>query len=156
MRFTINNIIHSIADQLAETFPKPGGGCLYKIHQSPTFNSGPEGFYIFPVLPSMRDEPSERLVREIMFDVVYVQQRNLTDQNASVYAILEKLDESFDMLTFRDGAESCRLHTYDRNASIEDQELHYKFRLMQRVFVDVADKHYLQELEDVDVNIEKR
>lgn len=155
MTFTIDNMIQSIAGQLIATFPDGKGGCKYLIHQSPTFNAAVPGFYIFPVLPSMSEEPSDRLIREIMFDVVYVQQRNLTDQNAQIYSVLDALDESFDMLQFTDGTDSCPLHTYERNASIEDQELHYKFRLKQRMYVDIADKRYLQELEDVNVYIEK-
>ena len=154
MTFTISNIINSIADQLARTFPAPGGGCKYKIHGSPTFNAAPAGFYVFPVLPSISDEPSERVVRNIMLDVVFVQQRNLPDQNAQIYAVLEALDESFDLLTYTDGTETCVLHTYERSASIEDQELHYKFRLRQRVYIAPYEERSLQELEDVDVKIE--
>ena len=155
MTFTIDNIIQSIAGQLTATFPDGKGGCKYLIHQSPTFNAAVPGFYIFPVLPSIGDEPSGRLIRDIMFDVVYVQQRNLPNQNAQIFSVLEALDESFDMLQFSDGVNTCPLHTYERNASIEDQELHYKFRLKQRLFVDIADKRYLQELEGVDVYVEK-
>ena len=133
MTFTWDKVINSIADQLAGIFPDGEGGCLYPIRRSPTQDTTYPCFFIFPMNPSIDDGLSGILERESGLDIVFVQQRNADDQNEGILAVQEALDEGLDMLTYSDGTDTCQLHLLERNATIEDQELHYKVTIRQRV-----------------------
>lgn len=152
MTYTYENLINSIADQLARLFPDGNGGCRYPVRQSPALNAGFPCFFIFPVLMGIEDELSGIGKRESQFDIVYVQQRNIPDQNADIMAVQETLDEGFRMLTYSDGETTWPLHVYERSSSIDDQELHYKITLRQRVSVP-KNVLYMQELEETNVEI---
>ena len=119
MNFTIPKIIDSIAGQLATLYPNT------PVYDSPSYNTSYPCFYVFVMMPSIKDQIDGVELRDISFDIVYVQQRNSPAQNAELMSVLETLDEGFDMLTYVDGNDTTPLHTHDRNASIEDQELHY-------------------------------
>lgn len=145
MTFSIENLIQSIAAQLGTMFE-------YTVYDSPTQDTNYPCFYVFVTLPTIENELSGWAVRDIGFDVVFVQQRNAPAQNAQIYAVLEKLDEGMDMLSYTDGEESVLIHINGRNASIEDQELHYKFTIRQRVSVESI-RIYMQEMEEANVEV---
>lgn len=146
MTFTIENIINSIAGKLIELYPN------INVYDSPTFDTNYPCFYVFVTNPSIKDEIEGREYRNIGFDVVYVQQRNETSQNVPLYEVLECLDENLDMIPYSDGTLDCVLHTYERTASVEDQELHYKFYIRQRVSKPI-EHIYMKDLEDNDVEV---
>lgn len=152
MTYTYDNIVNSIADQLAKLFPDGKGGCLYPIRKSPTLDTDYPCFFVFPMLMTLEDEIDRIQRRGSSFDIVYVQQRNIPDQNADIMAVQETLDEGFDMLTYTDGETSCPLHVYERSSNIEDQELHYKFTLRQRVSLP-WDVIYMQTMEENNVEV---
>lgn len=147
MNFTIPKIIGSIAGQLATLYPNT------PVYDSPSYNTSYPCFYVFVMMPSIKDEIDGVELRDISFDIVYVQQRNSPAQNAELMSVLESLDEGFDMLTYVDGNASTVLHTHDRSASIEDQELHYKLTIRQRVSREEI-HHYMAEMEEQNVEIE--
>lgn len=152
MTYTYENLINSIADQLARLFPDGNGGCIYPIRQSPTLDTDYPCFFIFPMLMTLEDEIDSVQRRGSSFDIVFVQQRNIPDQNAGILVIQETLDEGFDMLTYTDGETSCPLHVYERSSNIEDQELHYKFTLRQRISLP-RDVIYMQTMEENNVEV---
>lgn len=147
MNFTISKIIDSIAGQLAALYPN------VPVYDSPSYNTSYPCFYVFVTVPNIKDEIDGTEMRDIGFDVVYVQQRNSPSQNAELMSVLESLDEGFDMLNYVDRNESAPLHTHDRTASIEDQELHYKFSIRQRVSREEI-HNYMAEMEELNVEIE--
>lgn len=155
MVLSLDNLITSIADQLAWAFPGAEGGCRYPIRKSPTESTDYPCFFIFIMNATIEDQLSERMLREIGFDVVYVQQRNIPDQNDDLYKMLDKLDEAFAMLNYNDKFSTCKIHTQERNANIEDQELHYKFTIRARVSFDREAQVLMQVMEETNVEIKE-
>lgn len=149
MNFTIPKIIDSIAGQLATLYPNT------PVYDSPSYNTSYPCFYVFVMMPSISDEVDGVEKRDIGFDIVYVQERNSVAQNAELIEIMETLDEAFDMLTYDDGSFTAPLHTHDRSASIENQELHYKFSIRQRVSRE-ATHTYMAEMEEQNVEVEEQ
>ena len=152
MNLTINDLISSIADQLTRTFPAETGLCKYPIRKSPTLDTTYPCFFVFVVNPSIDDEPGGTNVRETRLDIVFVQERNVPDQNDELYNIMEKLDEAFDFVEYTDKYGTCLFHVYERNSTIEDQELHYKFTIRQRVWTSKVDIP-MQNMEEANVEI---
>ena len=129
MTFTIENIIQSIAEQLKTAYP------YCPVYASPN-QQGTEYpcFFVFVVPTSgISDQLSGRAKRDIELDVVYVQERNSADASMELYGVAEMLDELLDMVSYKDGSETVPLHTHDRTYDIEDMELHYHLRIVQRV-----------------------
>ena len=129
MTFTIENIIQSIAEQLKTAYP------YCPVYASPN-QQGTEYpcFFVFVVPTSgISDQLSGRSKRDIELDVVYVQERNSADANMELYGVAEMLDELLDMVSYKGGSETVPLHTHDRTYDIEDMELHYHLRIVQRV-----------------------
>lgn len=148
MNFTIPKIIDSIAGQLATLYPN------VPVYDSPSYNTSYPCFYVFLVMPSINDQIDGVEMRNIIFDIVYVQQRNKTAQNTELMSVSETLDEGFDMLTYVDGNDTTPLHTHDRNGNIEDQELHYKLTIRQRVSREEI-HNYMAEMEEQNVEVEE-
>jgi hypothetical protein len=148
MIFTISNIINSIAGQLATLYPN------VSVYDSLSYNTEYPCFYVFVTTPNIADEIDGVEMRDIGFDIVYVQERNSTAQNAELIEIMETLDEGFDVLIYDDGTLTAPLHTHDRSASIEDQELHYKFSIRQRVSRE-KEHIYMAEMEEQNVEVEE-
>ena len=148
MTYTINNLIKSVAGVLAASFPD------VPIHDSPTQQkSGYPCFYVFLRPSDIRDQLSARDMRNVSLDVVYVQERNTPDANAELYGIADTLDELLDVVPYSDGSgeDPVPLHTHERDYSIEDQELHYRLRISQRVSKPV--EHIPMQTEETDVQV---
>lgn len=130
MIYSIPYLIQSVAGTLRSAFPG------VDIHDSPTQQkSGWPCFYIFLRPSDIRDQLSARDARNVSLDIVYVQERNTPDANAALYSVAETLDELLDTVPYSDGSgeDPVPLHTHERDYSIEDQELHYRLRISQRV-----------------------
>ena len=127
MTFTIPNIINGIGSLLEEKYPQ------YPVHDSPNRQgSSFPCFFIFLMPSTSEDEVGSRYLRDLGIDIVFVQERNVVDQNAQIYEIAEFLDESLDMLLYSDGSgQTALIHTFERQWQIEDQELHYQFHIRQ-------------------------
>lgn len=147
MTFTIQNIIKSIALMLN------GRWADIPVYASPN-QQGTECpcFFVFQRPSSMTDGIDDINTRTINVDVVYVQARNIPNAYEDIYEKADGFDELFDMITYTDGAETTPLHTHDREYSIEDQELHYHFRLTNRVSIP-KDEAQMQILEETNVEV---
>lgn len=148
MIYSIDYLIRSVAAQLATAFPG------ITVHDSPTQQkSGYPCFYVFLRPSDIRDQLSARDMRNTSLDVVYVQERNVPDANAELYSVAETLDELLDVVPYSDGSgeDPVPLHTHERDYSIEDQELHYRLRISQRVSKPV--EHIPMQTEETDVQV---
>lgn len=131
MTFTIANIINSIAGMLRERYPD------YPVYDSPN-QQGTDFpcFFIFLMPSTITEEVDQRFYRDLGTEVIFVQQRNIVNGNAEIQSIQEYLDENLEFFRYTDGSgDSVLLHTYERQANTEDGELHYQFRIRQRVAV---------------------
>lgn len=148
MIYSIEYMIRSVAARLRSAFPG------VDIHDSPTQQkSGYPCFYIFLRPSDIRDQLSARDMRNVSLDVVYVQERNTPDANTELYGIADTLDELLDVVPYSDGSDEdpVPLHTYERDYSIDDQELHYRLRISQRVSRPV--EHIPMQTEETDVQV---
>ena len=148
MIYSIEYMIRSVAARLRSAFPG------VDIHDSPTQQkSGYPCFYIFLRPSDIRDQLSARDMRNVSLDVVYVQERNTPDANTELYGIADTLDEILDTVPYSDGSgeDPVPLHTHERDYSIDDQELHYRLRISQRVSRPV--EHIPMQTEETDVQV---
>lgn len=148
MIYSIEYLIQSVAGALRSAFPG------VDIHDSPTQQkSGYSCFYIFLRPSDIRDQLSARDMRDVSLDVVYVQERNAPDANTELYRVAETLDELLDVVPYSDGSgdDPVLLHTHERDYSIDDQELHYRLRISQRVSKPV--EHIPMQTEETDVQV---
>lgn len=148
MKFTIQYLLNSLAGILKAEYP------TYPVYTS----SNQQGtafpcFFIFLMPSTISAQPDERFYRDLGIDIVFVQQRNIVNGNAEIQAIQEFLDSSLEAFLYSDGESAARIHTYEREASTEDEELHYKFHIRQRVSAPRA-KNPMKEMEGSNVSIE--
>lgn len=145
MIFSLDLIIKSIASQLAAEFNVP-------VYASAT-QQGAEYpcFFIFLMTGRIRDQIDRACLRDIGIDVVYVQERNAVNADLELLQIGDRLDQLLDTISYTDGTETVPLHTHDREQSIEDQELHYKLYIRQRV--SIPELFPLMMTEETDVKI---
>jgi len=126
--FSIDNLIESIAAQLKTEYP------ALPVYDSYTLQGCKfPCFFVFLTPSNISDQIDRRDKRELNFDVVYVQERNAPNAYGTLYTVADTLDALLDIVTYTDGEESIPLHTHERNYSIDDQELHYKFKIIARV-----------------------
>ena len=93
-------------------------------------------FFIFLMPSTVAAEVNQRFYRDLGIEIVFVQQRNIVNGNAEIQAVQEYLDENLEFFRYSDGkGDSALLHTYERQANIEDDELHYQFHIRQRVSI---------------------
>lgn len=127
MIYSIPNLINSIASMLADRFNLP-------VYASPNQQGTRYPCFFVFLRPSRTADQIDRIEkRDIFFDVVYVQARNQPDAYSDIYEKADGLDELFDMVQYFDNGLTVPLHTHEREYSIEDQELHYKFKIIARV-----------------------
>lgn len=148
MIFTIPNLIDSLAGALKKIYP------TYRVYTGPN-QQGTEYpcFFIFLMPSTIDDQVDERFYRDLGIDIVFVQQRNVVNGNAQLQEVQENLDANLALFDYSDGAGTIPLHTYEREASTEDQELHYKFHIRQRVYIPRT-PNPMRVLEENNVNIE--
>ena len=148
MIFTIPNLIDSLAGVLKKIYP------IYRVYTGPN-QQGTEYpcFFIFLMPSTIDDQVDERFYRDLGIDIVFVQQRNVVNGNAQLQEVQENLDANLALFDYSDGAGTIPLHTYEREASTEDQELHYKFHIRQRVYIPRT-PNPMRVLEENNVNIE--
>jgi hypothetical protein len=147
--FSIDNLIESIAAQLKTKYP------ALPVYDSYTLQGCKfPCFFVFLMPSNISDQIDGVDKREIYFDVVFVQERNAPNAYGTLYTIADSLDELLDVVNYTADGESVPLHTHERNYSIDDQELHYKFRIIARVSRPVS-PILMQTLEEDNVRIKK-
>jgi hypothetical protein len=148
MTYTIENLIQSIAAQLKTVYP------ALPVYDTFTLQGNEYPcFFVFLMPSNISDQIDGVDKREIFFDVVYVQQRNITNAYADLYSVADTLDELLDVVNYTADGETVPLHTHERNYSIDDQELHYKFKIIARVSRPYTPNP--MQTEETDVGIKK-
>ena len=138
MTFTIENILNSLAGVLKAKYDYP----VYTSENQQGTTT--PCFFIFLMPSTIEAEIDERFLRDIGIDIVFVQKRNIPDGNVEIHAVQEYLDENLELFQYTDGEnDPVYIHTYERNASIEDEELHYQLHIRARVAVP-RDTVYMQ------------
>lgn len=149
MRFTLENVVNSLAGVLAAEYP-------YPVYESPN-QQGTKFpcFFIFFMPSKLEGHLDERFMRDLGIDIVFVQQRNLVNRNVEIHKIAQYLDESLETFSYTDDSgETTRIRTYEREWQIEDGELHYKFHIRQRVSIPRNDVT-MQRMEENSVEVKK-
>lgn len=124
--FTIENIMQAIAVHIKTGYPD--------INVYPGANQQRTKvpcFFIMLVNPNMTPETGVFYMRDIALDIVYLQERNALNSNLALINVLEWLDANMSQIPFNDSV----IWTYDRESSIEDEDLHYKFHVKGRVYL---------------------
>lgn len=150
MTFTIDNVINSLAGVLKAQYPD------YPVYISEN-QQGTQYpcFFIFLMPSTIRSEVDERFFRDLGIQIVFVQQRNKLNGNMEIQSIQDFLDYSLELFEYTDGVNPAVLiRTYEREASTEDEELHYKLHIKQRVSIP-RDSILMQEMEDANVRVKE-
>ena len=148
MTYTIENLIQSIAAQLKTVYP------ALPVYDTFTLQGNEYPcFFVFLMPSNISDQIDGVDKREIFFDIVYVQQRNITNAYADLYSVADTLDELLDVVNYTADGETVPLHTHERNYSIDDQELHYKIKIIARVSRPYTPNP--MQTEETDVGIKK-
>ena len=148
MTYTIENLIQSIAAQLTTVYP------ALPVYDTFTLQGNEYPcFFVFLMPSNISDQIDGVDKREIFFDIVYVQQRNITNAYADLYSVADTLDELLDVVNYTADGETVPLHTHERNYSIDDQELHYKIKIIARVSRPYTPNP--MQTEETDVGIKK-
>lgn len=149
MIFTIGNLMDSLAAILKSEYPN------YRVYIGPNQQgTSLPCFFLFLMPSTIEDHVDERYYRDLGIDVVFVQQRNTANGNAQLQEVQEFLDSSLDLIPYSDGSGTVLLHTYEREASTEDQELHYKFHIRERLYIPKKENP-MMELEENNARIKE-
>lgn len=151
MTFSLENMIDSLGGVLKARYPE------YPVYASPN-QQGTEApcFFIFFMPSTIEGQIGNRFMRDLGIDIVFLQQRNIVDENARIHAIAQYLDEVLELFSYTDGSGARALvRTFERQWKIEDQELHYQFHIRQRV--SLPEKHTLmKEMEETNASIKEQ
>ena len=148
MTYTVRGLINSIASQLVGAFPD------VPVYDSPTQQgTSYPCFFVFLMPSTITDQIDIREKRDLAFDIVFVQARNTPNAYAQIHGIADTLDELMGTVEYTVDGETVPLHTHERTWSIEDQELHYKLHIKQRVHQAV--QHNPMRVEETDVEIKE-
>lgn len=131
MIFSLSHIINSLAGVLRKRYPD------YPIYDSPN-QQGTKFpcFFIFFMPSEISGQVDGRFLRDLGVDVVFVQQRNIVNGNKEIHEITDYLDEALELFPYSDGnGVSGRIRTFERQWQNEDEELHYKFHIRERVYI---------------------
>lgn len=151
MIFTTDNIINSLAGVLQEQYPD------YPVYDSPN-QQGTDFpcFFIFFMPSTIESQIDERFCRDLGVDIVFVQQRNIVNENVEIQAIAEYLDENLELFQYTDGSgDTAMIRTFERQWKVEDGELHYQFHIRQRVSMPRI-PNPMQEMEENNASIYKK
>ena len=148
MTYTVRGLVNSIASQLVGAFPD------YPVYDSPTQQGTTYPcFFVFLMPSSIIDQIDRHEKRDLAFDIVFVQARNTPNAYAQIHGVADSLDVLMDTVNYKADGESVPLHTHERTWSIEDQELHYKLHIKQRVAKAV--QHIPMQEEETNVEIKE-
>ena len=148
MTYTVRGLVNSIASQLIRAFPD------YPVYDSPTQQGTTYPcFFVFLMPSSIIDQIDRHEKLDLAFDIVFVQARNTPNAYAQIHGVADSLDVLMDTVIYTADGETVPLHTHERTWSIEDQELHYKLHIKQRVAKAV--QHIPMQEEETNVEIKE-
>ena len=131
MNFTISTIAQSLAAYLAPTLP----GVTFYQDPNQQGTQTPCAF-IQQRYSRITPYPNGRFLREIGIDLTYLEDYNLPDLQRRYTTAAEALDMVMETFLYTDGTNTGLVRTYDREATIDLDALHYKFELRVFVFPD--------------------
>src|SRR5699024_2479701 len=108
-------------------------------------------FFVMLMTPQITPEAGVFYLRDIGFDLVYLQERNTINSNLSLVSVLEWLDTNMTQIPYGESV----IWTYERAADMQDQDLHYKFHIKRRVYIQDP-QPLMEEMEDLNVGIKDK
>lgn len=135
MNFTVTTLAQSLADYLAPVLP---GVTMYE-------DPNQQGTDTPCMFLQIRYSPTEkqldgRFLRKLGVDLVYLEDFNIPDLRQKYLSAAQELDLVMDTFPYSDGegAGTVLVRTYDREWTIEEDALHYKFELQERVSIQAT------------------
>lgn len=144
--FTIEKIMQAIATHVKTGYPD------LKVYAGEN-QQGTEVpcFFVMLMTPQITPEAGVFYLRDIGFDLVYLQERNTINSNLSLASVLEWLDANMAQIPYGESV----IWTYERTADTQDQDLHYKFHIKGRVYISNP-QPFMEEMEDLNVGIKDK
>lgn len=144
--FTIEDIMRAVATHIKTGYPD------LRVYAGEN-QQGTEipCFFISLMTPQITPETGAFYMRDIGLDVVYLQERNVTNSNLTLVSVLEWLDTNMSQIPFGDSV----IWTYERTAEIQDQDLHYKFHVKGRVYL-TDPQPPIKEMEELNVGVKDK
>ena len=147
MTFTIKTIADSIAGHFSALLP----GVTWYEDPNQQGTVCPCAFLQL-MTSDVKLKQAGRLLRTLRFDLTYLEDYNLPDLQRRYQEAQEILDLNFETFVYTDGSVDDKqkpvttiLRTYNRQASIDMDALHYKFDL--HIWLDpVEDANFMQSL----------
>ncbi len=123
MTFKISTLAESLASHLAPVLP-------VTFYQDPRQQKTDLPCAFIQLISSdVKYRMGGRLLRELRFDLTYLDNYNLPDLQRRYQAASEVLDLNMEKFSYSDGEDTTLLRTHDRSAQIDLDGLHYKFSL---------------------------
>ena len=140
MTFTIKTLANSIATHLVELFPD------VTFYEDPN-QQGTQcpACFIQLMNSEVKLQRQGWLLRTLRLDLTYLEDYNLPDLQRRYQEASEVLDLNFETFLYSDGKEEAMLRTYNRQAVIDLDALHYKFDL-QLWLEPTEDKNFMKSL----------
>lgn len=129
----------------------------YPVYANPNQQGTDTPCFFIMLMPSeIKEEIGDYQMFEMNLDVIFLQERNTTGINLSIYKVMEYLTEKLNLFTYTDEeGESMPMHGHDFDISIDDEELHFKFHIKERVRLPRTPNH-MKTLEAEDVTIKDK
>lgn len=142
MNFTLQTLAKSLADYLAPYLPG------VKFYEDPNQQgSQPPMMFLQLRFGRLYPELGGYWIRHLGLDLVYLLDYNLPDLQQQYNQAAETLDLALDTFPYSDGAESRVLRCLERSWTIDQDELHYKFELRERVTLPAPSAPKMETLE---------
>lgn len=142
MIFSTTQLAQSLADYLAPAFP---GVHFYEDPNQQ--GSKTPCMFLQQRGGDTKFRQTNRWLRIIRLDLVYLEQFNRPDLQRVYTAAAEKLDELLETFPYIYEGQSTLLRTYRRNYEMDETALHYKFDLQVWVKRQLPAAPYMQQLE---------
>lgn len=130
MIFTITSIARSLADYLSPVLP---GVTMYEDPNQQDTET--PAMFLQQRYAYMEKQLDGYYLRRIGLDLTYLEDFNVPDLHQRYLAAAERLDLALDTFPYTSGEGKTGelIRTYDREWTVDDDALHYKFELRQRV-----------------------
>lgn len=148
MNFTITTLGESLADYLAPVLPdvqynedpaQQGVDCpCFFLQQRYAYTD-------------RRRSTRGMFLQRIGLDLTYLEDYNLPDLHQRYLAAAGALDTVMETIEYTDGTDAAQLRTYDRQWTIDEDALHYKFEL--QVWVSLPEPAVKMQTMDYDEEV---
>lgn len=149
MNFTITTIAQSLADYLSPLLP---GVTFYEDPAQQGVN--PPCWFLQQRYSYIEKQPAGFYLRRVGLDLTYIIDFNLPNMHQLYLQAAESLDLAMETFPYSDGETTGLIRTYDREWTIDLNELHYQFEIQARVTIPKNEvlmqkiEEYSQEVRD--------